>query len=86
MNTLTRKFQSAITMPDLLNFCTTDEAAKELGFHVNHVRRMIRRGDLKTKRVGHMLFVSEDSIKKYKESTKGFEKHSPKKRESLSKK
>ena len=39
-------------MPDLTNFVTTDEAAQELGFNVNHIRRMIRRGDLQTKRVG----------------------------------
>ncbi len=72
-----------ITMPDLVGFCTTIEAADKLDFHVNHVRRMIRRGDLKTKRVGQMLFVSLDSIKQYQEKTKGFEKHSPYKREKI---
>jgi excisionase family DNA binding protein len=71
------------TMPDLANFITTQEAADDLGFHINHIRRMIRRGDLETMRVGHMLFVSKGSIKQYKESTKGYDKHSPLKREKL---
>ena len=86
MTILTRKFHSVVTMPDLTNYCTTDEAAQELKFHVNHIRRMIRRGDLETMRVGHMLFVSKDSIKKYSETTKGHDKHSPLKREKLNKK
>lgn len=73
-------------MPDLTNYCTTDEAAQKLGFHVNHIRRMIRRGDLEAQRVGHMLFVSLASIEKYEKSTKGFDKHSPLKREKLIKK
>jgi excisionase family DNA binding protein len=71
------------TMPDLTNFVTTSEAAQELGFHVNHIRRMVRRGDLKTMRVGQMIFISSESIKVYKDKTKGFDKHSPLKRENL---
>ena len=70
-------------MPDLTNYATTEEAAEELGFHVNRIRRMIRCGDLETTRVGHILFVSKDSIRKYKESAKGQNKHSPLKREKL---
>ena len=70
-------------MPDLTNFVTTDEAAQELGFHVNHIRRMVRRGDLEIMRVGQMIFISSESIKEYKDKTKGFDKHSPLKREKL---
>lgn len=84
MTLLTHHKQTA-TMPDLVGYCTTAEAAEELQFHINHVRRMIRRGDLKTKRVGQMLFVSLDSIKQYQEKTKGFDKHSPLKREKITK-
>ena len=73
-------------MPDLTNFITTDEAAQELGFHVNHIRRMVRRGDLTIKRVGRMIFISSESIKVYKDKTKGFDKHSPLKREKLNSK
>lgn len=73
-------------MPDLTNYLTTAEAAESLGFHVNHVRRMIRRGDLEIMRVGNMIFVSKDSIAKYQESTKGHDKHSPLKREKISRK
>lgn len=73
-------------MPDLTNYVTTIEAAQELGFHVNHIRRMVRRGDLKIKRVGHMIFISLESIKVYKDKTKEFDKHSPLKRENLNSK
>jgi riboflavin synthase alpha subunit len=84
MTLLTRSKQT-LTLPDLIGYCTTAEAAQELQFHINHIRRMIRRGDLKTKRVGQMLFVSLDSIKQYQEKTKGFDKHSPLKREKIAK-
>jgi len=88
MTTFTRRNNVRLnhTMPDLTNYATTEEAAEELGFHVNHIRRMIRRGDLETMRVGHMLFVAKDSIAKYKDATKGHDKHSPQKRENLNKK
>ena len=82
MTLLTRTHTSK-AMPDLSGYVTTDEAAQELGFHVNHIRRMVRRGDLKIKRVGRMIFVSLESIQAYKESTKDFDKHSPLKRENL---
>ncbi len=73
-------------MPDLANFITTKEAAAELGFHINHIRRMVRRGDLKTKRVGQMLFISMESVTAYQRKTRGFEKHSPVKRSQPNKK
>lgn len=84
MTVFTHKLSTA-TMPNLEGYCTTDEAATKLGFHVNHIRRMIRRGDLEVQRVGYMIFVSAKSIKAYQEKTKGFSKHSPHKREKLSK-
>lgn len=73
-------------MPDLANYATTDQAAESLGFHVNHIRRMVRRGDLEVLRVGHMLLISKASIERYKKSTKGHDKHSPLKREKLTSK
>lgn len=82
MNLFARSHTSKI-MPNLTGYVTTDEAAQELGFHVNHIRRMVRRGDLKVKRVGQMIFISLESIKAYKEKTKDFDKHSPLKREKL---
>ncbi len=83
MIAISTKRRFARAMPDLTNYVTTSEAAKELGFHVNHIRRMIRRGDLTTKRVGHMLFISLESVRMYQEKTRGFDKHSPLKRENL---
>jgi excisionase family DNA binding protein len=52
-------------MPDLINYVTTQEAATILGFHVHHVRRMVREGDLKAKKVGYMWFISRKSIEEY---------------------
>lgn len=75
-----RTFDLTLSMPELTGFLTTQEAAALLGFHVNHVRRMIKRGDLISKRVGHMLFVSSESVKGYKEKTEGFSKFDNRKR------
>jgi excisionase family DNA binding protein len=62
-------------MPSLAGYIPTKEAADKLGYHVNHVRRMIRRGDFVTVRVGNMLFISVESIDAYQEKTKDFGKH-----------
>jgi hypothetical protein len=64
-------------LPDLTNLITIDEDAQDLGFHVNHIRPMVRRGDLTIKPVGRMIFISSESIKVYKDKTRGFDKHAP---------
>jgi len=69
-----------IKMQDLTGFITTQEAALKLGYHVNHVRRMIRRGDLVSQKVGHMLFISLASVTAYQELTKEFTKHDRRRR------
>ena len=53
-------------MPDLTNYVTTQEAAALLGYHVNYIRRMVRLGTLESMRVGNMLFISKESIEKYR--------------------
>lgn len=63
------------TMPDLTGYVTTEEAANTLGYHVNHVRRMIKNGTLESKRVGHMLFVLSASVTEYQKQFKGVNKH-----------
>lgn len=64
-------------MPDLANYVTTQEAAVLLGYHVEHVRRMLREGDLKGRKVGYMWFVTKDSVEKYRKDTAGMEKFDP---------
>ncbi len=65
------------TMPDLADYMTTQEAAEKLGYHVVHVRRMIREGDLKGQKVGNMWFVHTPSVEEYLEKTAGLEKFDP---------
>jgi len=64
-------------MPDLTDYMTTQEAAEKLGYHVDHVRRMLREGDLKGQKVGNMWFVFEPSVKEYIENNAGLEKFDP---------
>jgi excisionase family DNA binding protein len=65
-------------MPDLNGFVTTQEAAEQLGrFNVDHVRRMLREGDLEGRKVGYMWFVSVDSIQRYLKETAGMNKFDP---------
>lgn len=62
---------------DLSNYVTTQEAAKRLGFHIVHVRRMIREGDLTGKKLGNMWFITKESLDKYIQETAGFDKFDP---------
>ncbi len=39
-------------MPDLTDYVTTQEAADKLGYHVDHVRRMLREKDLQGQKAG----------------------------------
>lgn len=65
------------SMPDLRGYLTTQEAADRLGFHVDHVRRMLRQGDLEGQKVGYMWFVSVKSVNHYLEETAGMNKFDP---------
>jgi len=62
-------------MPDLSEFVTTQEAAQELGYHVNHVRRMVKNGYLKAERFGHSLLITKSSLKEFKEHSIKYRKH-----------
>lgn len=65
------------TMPDLADYMTTQEAADRLRFHVDHIRRMLRQGDLQGKKVGNMWFVAKKSVEKYLAETKDMGKFDP---------
>jgi excisionase family DNA binding protein len=67
----------SVGMPDLNEFMTVQEAAERLGFHVNHVRRMRRQGDLAGVKVGATWLITKESIQKYIEKTAGLEKFDP---------
>ena len=65
------------TMPDLADYMTTQEAANKLGYHVEHVRRMLREGDLKGLKVGNMWFVHKPSVDRYIQANAGLDKYDP---------
>lgn len=67
----------SVTMPDLTDYLTDQEAAQRLGFHVNHVRRMRRQGDLEAIKVGSIWLISKKSIDIYLRKTAGLEKFDP---------
>ena len=64
-------------MPDLSEFVTTEEAAKMLQFHVEHVRRMLREGNLQGIRMGRTWLVLKKSVLGYMEATEGLNKFDP---------
>ena len=43
-------YKEGTDMPDLRDFITTEDAARMLNFHVEHVRRLLREGDPRGKK------------------------------------
>ena len=64
-------------MPDLKDYMTTEEAAKALGFHIAHVRRMLRESDLEGAKLGPGWLVLRRSVAEYKKMTEGMDKRDP---------
>jgi excisionase family DNA binding protein len=64
-------------MPDLRDFVTTEEAARILQFHVEHVRRLLREGDLKGEKIGTAWLVLKKSVEDYQEQNKDLSKFDP---------
>ena len=52
-------------MPDLSDYVTTQEAAALLGYHIEHVRRMAREGDLQGLKIGTTWLINKKSIEIY---------------------
>ena len=64
-------------MPDLADYMSTEEAARKLGFHIDHVRRLLREGDLEGVKVGITWLVSRKSVDAYLKETEGLGKFDP---------
>jgi excisionase family DNA binding protein len=64
-------------MPDLRDFITTEDAARMLNFHVEHVRRLLREGDLKGEKIGKTWLVLRKSVEEYIKETEGMNKFDP---------
>ncbi len=64
-------------MPDLTEYIETSEAAKELNYHVEHVRRMMREGRLKGIKIGRTWLVQKKSLEEFVARTLAMSKHDP---------
>lgn len=79
MNIATRKFQS-ITMPDLNEFYSTEEAAKVLSYTVASVRQMVFKKKLDSIRFGRSILIPKKAVKEYLDKTKGMSKNDPRRK------
>lgn len=75
MNFLTRKI-----MPDILDFYTTDEAAKVLGYSVASIRQMVFKKKIESIRLGRSILIPKKAVKAYLEKTKGMSKNDPRRK------
>ena len=64
-------------MPDLNEFMTAKEAAQELDFTVQGIRKLVRNSKLEALSVGRMYLISKKSIKEYIDKTSGMGKNDP---------
>ena len=74
-------------MPELNDYVTASKAAEILGYHVNHVRRMVKNGYLVGLKAGHSLFISKKSINDFieKSAQADYKKHDRRKKQLLEK-
>ncbi len=47
------------------DWLTTEEAASLAGYHPNHIRRLIKAGEISARKWGHDWMVSRSSLLKY---------------------
>ncbi len=74
----TTTINKVLSMPDLADFMTTQEAAKALGFSsVVSVRNLVYKQKLESIRFGRALLIPRKAIKEYLARTKGMSKHDP---------
>ncbi len=67
-------------MADLKDFITTEEAARILNYHVEHVRKLMREGGLKGEKMGTAWLVLKESVESYIKDTEGLNKFDPRRR------
>jgi excisionase family DNA binding protein len=72
-----RIFEACISMPDLSDFLTTEQAARELGYTTQSVRNMVYRHALPAEKFGRSLLIPKKAILEYKKKNAGLPKNSP---------
>lgn len=50
---------------NLADYITTDEAAEISGYHVNYIRRIMRQGKVKGRKIGLVWLIERDSLQAY---------------------
>lgn len=64
-------------MPDLAEYMTVKEAAEQLSYTVQGIRRLVKISKLDAVAVGRMYLVSRQSVKIYLDKTQGLSKNDP---------
>ena len=77
---LTKDKPHEITMPDLAEFMTTQEAADKLGFSVVSIRNMVYQNKLESVRFGRSLLIPKKAVQEYLNKTKGMSKNDPRRK------
>lgn len=50
---------------NLADYITTEEAAELSGYHVNYIRRLMRKGTITGRKAGLMWWVERESLRAY---------------------
>lgn len=67
-------------MPDLKDYCTTEEAAEAMGLNLEYLRQMIRKKKIDAIKAGASWLVSKKAVEEYTKATKGLAKNDPRRR------
>jgi len=59
------------------NWPTVRELSAEIGYHPEHIRRLIRQGKIEATKVGLLWFVNPDSMAAYVERVRHTERGGP---------
>jgi excisionase family DNA binding protein len=80
MDIVTERLEFDITMPDLEEFMTTQEASEKLDLTIRAVTRLVTSKKLEGIRVGRMHLISRTSVKSYLDKTKNMSKNDPRRK------
>jgi excisionase family DNA binding protein len=80
MDIVTERLEFDITMPDLEEFMTTQEASEKLDLTIRAVTRLVTSKKLEGIRVGRMHLISRRSVKSYLDKTKDMSKNDPRRK------
>jgi len=59
------------------NWPTVRELSEQTGYHPEHIRRLVRQGKVKAKKLGLLWFVDPDSMVRYMEQARSTKRGGP---------